>query len=110
MAHKDDVAAARAARSWTKPDEYRASLARRRTARRAREPGPRTQPEAPRFALSTLPFLALMIGLAVLTIAIFAAAWPGGGETQRAAAARETNEVGTARKGWFQDAEREFRG
>lgn len=109
MAHRDDVAAPRAARSWTKPDEYLASLARRRTARRAREPGPRTQPEAPRFALSTLPFLALLVALAVLTIAIFAAAWPGGGDGERAVAP-ETNEVGTARKGWFQDAEREFRG
>lgn len=110
MAHKDDVAAARAGNSWTRPDAYLASLARRRTARRAREAGPRTQPEAPRFALSTLPFLALLIALAVLTIAIFVAAWPGSGDAQRRSAAPEANEVGTARKGWFQDAEREFRG
>jgi len=110
MAHKDDVAVPQAAKSWTRPDAYLASLARRRTARRAREPGPRTQPEAPRFALSTLPFLALLLALAVLTIAIFAAAWPGGGDAGRATAPPEANEVGTARKGWFQDAEREFRG
>ena len=109
MAHKDDVAAPRAARSWTQPDAYLASLARRRTARRARDSGPRTEPEAPRFVLSTLPFLALMVGLAVLAVAIFAVAWPGGGTAERAAAP-QANEVGTARKGWFQDAKREFRG
>lgn len=109
MPRKDDTAAPPAARSWTKPDEYLASLARRRTARRARDPGPRTSPEAPRFTLSTLPFLVLMLALAVLTIAIFIAALPLHDGSERNAAKAETNEVGTARKGWFQDAEREFR-
>ena len=108
MAHEDDVAVPRAAKSWTQPDEYMASLARRRTARRARDKGPRTQPEAPRFTLSTLPFVALFIGLAILTIAIFVAALPGGGEP--AATRPAAKETGTAAKGWFQDAEREFRG
>ena len=109
MAREDDVAAARPARSWTTPDEYIASLARRRTARRSREPGPRTQPEAPRFTLSTLPFLMLMVSLGVLAVGIFAIAWPGKQRTERKPAVVQTNELGTARKGWFQDAEREFR-
>ena len=109
MAHKDDLKAAPQASRWTKPDEYITSLARRRTARRARESSSRTQPEAPRFALSTLPFVALMIGLAILMVAIMIAAWPGG-RAKQGAALPEQNELGTARKGWFQEAEREFRG
>lgn len=108
MPHKDDIAARPETRSWTRAEDYMAALARRRTARRSREPnGARTQPETPRFSLSTLPFLALFVGLAVLTVAIIIAAWPGG------EARRQPNpqpaEVGTAAKGWFQEAERQFR-
>ena len=110
MPHEDDVAAPRSAHRWTTPDDYLASLARRRTARRAREGKGRTQPETPRFSLSTLPFLALIVGLAVIAVAIFIAAWPGGSQPKRGTAAPVQNEIGTARKGWFQDAEREFRG
>lgn len=110
MPHKDDVAAPRSSDRWTTPNDYMASLARRRTARRAREATTRTQPESPRFTLSTLPFLALIVGLGVIMVAIFIAAWPGGSQPKRSAAATpEQQEVGTARKGWYQDAEREFR-
>ena len=109
MAHKDDLKAAPRASRWTKPDDYIASLARRRTARRARETSSRTQPQAPRFALSTLPFVGLMIGLGILTIAIMIAAWPGSVAKPRAAIP-QPKELGTAQKGWFQEAQREFRG
>ena len=58
---KDNGDLARGKEPWTRPDEYIGALARRRTARRSRgdKIRPRTQPEAPRFALSTLPFLVL---------------------------------------------------
>jgi hypothetical protein len=53
-----------------------------------------------------LPFLVLMGGLAVLTLAIVAAAWP---QVHQPAQERSAPEVGTASKGWFQDAQKDFR-
>lgn len=98
------MATRRRAEPWTRLDAYFAALARRRTARRSRDPGPRTQPEAPRFLLSTLPFLTLIAGLAVLAVAIAVAAWPGRqGPPKREVA---VHELGTAEKGWFQEAEK----
>ena len=110
MNNKEEIAPPPPARAWTRPEEYLGAMARRRTARKAREPGsaPRTQPEAPRFLLSTLPFVALIGALVVLAAAIMIAALPG----QRAAGAKgeaQAAERGTAAKGWFQKAEREFR-
>lgn len=93
---------------WTRPDEYVGALARRRTARRSRgENRPRTQPEAPRFSLSTLPFLVLFGALLLIAVGIMVAAWPGGGsqpKTQQVA----SREIGKAERGWFQEAEREM--
>jgi hypothetical protein len=109
MANRDDLKASSPPSRWTKPDDYVASLARRRTARRARESSSRTQPEAPRFALSTLPFVALMVGLGILMVAIMIAAWPGTVAKPKAAIP-QPKELGTAQKGWFQEAQREFRG
>jgi hypothetical protein len=93
---------------WTSADDYVAALARKRTARRGREPrSRRTQGESPRFGLSTLPYVALIAVLLVLTIAIAVAAFPGlqplPPKQQLAA-----HEQGVAEKGWLQDAEREF--
>ena len=107
---KGDLAPRPASRSWTRADDYLGALARKRTYRHRREPPPgkRTQPEAPRFMLSTLPFLLLFAGLAVMAIAIAVTAWPGQqpSEVKRQSEARETREVGTAPRGWFQDAQR----
>jgi hypothetical protein len=65
-------------RSWTRPDEYLGALARRRTARKKREPvRRRTQTDQPHFLLSTLPFLLLFGALLVITIGMVALAWPG---------------------------------
>lgn len=94
-------------RSWTRIDDYFETLARRRTARRALQPKPRTEPEAPRFALSTLPFLALFFGLAVLAIGIAVSAWPG--SQPEAARYAVKHEKGIAPKGWFQEAQKEMR-
>ena len=93
------------ARAWTRPDDYVEALARRRTARKAREPRGRTQPEAPRFSLSTLPFLALLCAMAVLAFAIAVAALPVSHERKAQTAQAER---GTAAKGWFQEAQKEF--
>ena len=92
---------------WTHADDYVAAMARKRTARRGREPERRTQPEMPRFGLSTLPYLALMAALVVLVVAIAVAAFPG---TQPAFKEPRTAEhqQGVAPKGWLQEAQREF--
>lgn len=95
------------ARPWTRIDEYVVSLARVRSARRARSPKPRTQPEEPRFSLSTLPFLLLMAALMVMMFAVFLVAWPGSRPEKQTQL--EEQEQGVARRGWLDDAEREFR-
>jgi hypothetical protein len=97
-----------AEQNWTRPEVYFEALARRRTARRKREPGAgaRTQPESPRLLLSTFPFIALIAALGLLTIAIMVAAWPGRPQRQPPP---PQHEQGVASKGWFQEAEREFR-
>lgn len=95
-------------RSWTRVDDYFEALARRRTARRSRGPRPRTEPETPHFLLSTLPFLLLMGGLAVLAVGIAVSAWPGA-QPQPKAQAAEQHEPGVAPKGWFQEAQKQFR-
>ena len=108
MTDKDDFAPVKE-RSWTRIDDYFETMARRRTARRAREFRPRTQPEAAHFSLSTLPFLILFGGLAVLAVGIAISAWPGRQPPPRAQAAAQ-HERGIAPKGWFQEAQKEFHG
>lgn len=110
MRNKGELASPRPAQAWTTPDDYFGALARRRTARRKREPTePRTQPEAPRFLLSTLPFLVLMAALLVITIGIVATAWPGSQPALPERTQLAAKEPGTAPKGWFQEAEKEMR-
>jgi hypothetical protein len=91
---------------WTRPEVYFEALARRRTERRKREPLVRTQPESPRLLLSTLPFIALIAALGLLAVAIMIIAWPGRPERHPPP---QQHEQGVAPKGWFQEAEREFR-
>ena len=93
-------------RSWTSIDAYIDVLYRRRSAvRRKRRLGLRTEPESPNFLLSTLPFVALLGALAVLAAAIMIAAWPG--QAQRHPSPPQ-HELGTAAKGWFQEAQKQF--
>jgi len=107
MKNKGDLAPSES-QQWTRPDEYLGALARRRTERKKREPRlKRTQPEAPRLLLSTLPFLALLVTLGALAVAIMIAAWPGGQPQPRPRAAE--HQQGIAAKGWFQEAEKEMR-
>ena len=95
------------ARPWTRIDEYVVGLARRRTARRAQSLQPRTQPEEPRFSLSTLPFLLLMGALIVVAGALFLVAIPR--SAPQPEQAPKAAEKGVAERGWLEDAEREFR-
>src|SRR3982750_1318510 len=95
------LASPRSGHGWTRVDDYIAALARQRTARRTHRERPRTEPESPRFSLSTLPFLALIGALLLLSIAIFAIAWPGN-QPQPKRKQLAQNERGYAAKGWFQ--------
>lgn len=106
MKQKGDLAPTRAG-LWTSPDAYVDALVRRRSSRKSRSKEKRTEPEAPRFSLSTLPFVILMAALLVIAIGIIVSAWPGSQpQPQPRSAAKE---LGTAPKGWFQEAEKEFR-
>ena len=106
MGKGTDSAAPTAEKRWTRAEDYVAAMARRRTARRNRAAMPRTQPESPQLLLSTLPFLVLMTAMLVITVGIVSLAWPG--TSQPTAQRPAVHEVGTAAKGWFQEAERDF--
>ena len=109
---KPDLAAPAApppAQRWTSIDEYLGGLARRRTARRSRRPGARTQPEAPQLLLSTLPFAALMSFFALLIVAIAIAAWPGSQRDIKPSGAPPQQQQGTAAPGWLDAAKKEMR-
>jgi hypothetical protein len=93
--------------NWTRAEDYLGAFARRRTARRQREPKTRTQPESPRLLLSTVPFVALLAGMAVLAVAIVITAFPGSQPQPRRQVAQ--HEPGVAAKGWFQEAKKQFR-
>ena len=109
MKSKEELAPP-AEHSWTRPEVYFEALARRRTERRKREPLVRTQPESPRLLLSTLPFIALIAALGLLAIAIMVTAWPGRMQHRpERHPPPQQQEQGVAPKGWFQEAEREFR-
>lgn len=108
---KDGLAESPSARTaWTRIDDYVDAMARQRERRHRRRQQPRrTQPESPRLLLSTLPFLALIVGLGVVAVAVMFAAWPG---RQQAAPQRQsaaTSGGGVAAPGWFDDAKREMR-
>lgn len=102
---KPDVAAARIHR-WTRIDIYLDGLARRGMARRRRY-AQRTEPEVPRLMLSTVPFIAMILVLAMLMVLFAVAAWPGSQPQFRERP--QPRELGTARRGWFEEAKKEFR-
>jgi hypothetical protein len=92
---------------WTHPEDYLGAMARKRTFRRGRRLPDRTQPEAPRMLLSTVPFLALIALLGVLAVSIMIAAFPGSQPPEKPTQVAQ-KEQGVAPKGWFQEAQREF--
>ena len=108
MKREEKVASPAPGASWTRPDAYIGALARKRSYRRARETGPRSQPVVPQAWLSTVPFAALLAVLAVLAAAIIFAAFPG---AQPAPQSKQpvVREQGVAPRGWFQEAQKEMR-
>jgi hypothetical protein len=76
---KDDDRLQTTGDRWTEIERYITLLNRRRlAARRRTKVEPRTEPQIPDFALSTLPFIALAIALAVIAGSVIVLAWPGG--------------------------------
>jgi hypothetical protein len=104
---KERVTESPAGRIWTRPDAYVEAMVRRRSFRRSHREKARTQPEFPRFVLSTLPFLALLLALAALSIAIMVLAWPRSQPEPKPQLAAK--EQGYAPKGWLEEAEKEMR-
>ena len=102
----DDLSTSHVGGTWTRAEDYVRALAQRRTARKSRAPRARTQPESPLFSLSTLPFLLLIVAIAVLAAAIIVTAWPRTHPTAQKPI--EKRQVGTAAKGWFDEAKRDF--
>ncbi|HEX2804262.1 MAG TPA: hypothetical protein VHN55_09840 [Sphingomicrobium sp.] len=101
---KPDVATP--AERWTRIDDYLGGVRRRLRSSRQRQ-RQRTEPEAPRAMLSTIPFAALIGVLAMLMVAIAVTAWPPSQpEFPLRTAERE---LGTAPPGWFEKAKKEFR-
>ena len=86
---------------WTHPEAYVEALAR---ASRSRQ---RTEPEAPRMLLSTLPFMMLIALLGLLAVAIMIMAFPGSRREPRPVQAAAKQE-GVAAKGWLQEAAKDF--
>ncbi len=102
-----DLAEPQSGRAWTRIEDYLAPWFLRVRHRRESRLKPRTEPEEPRFLVSTLPFLLLFAGLIVMAIAIALLAFPGA-QPQHKPPPPARHEIGTAPKGWFQKAEKEF--
>ena len=97
------------AQRWTKAETYVVGLARQRSAvRRRLGLQPRSEPERPQLMLSTVPFAALLGILAMLFFVIAIQAWPRSTAPERGQAGAAQPELGTAAKGWLQEAEKEF--
>lgn len=95
---------------WTRAEDYLAALSRERSLRRRRaawNDKPRTQPEAPKLLLSTVPYLSLLALLGVLAIAIMVVALPGN-HPQAKTQQHAQNELGVAKRGWLDEARKEF--
>jgi hypothetical protein len=107
VSRKPDVDAPESPRAWTGPDAYIGALARKRRFRHSRADKPRTQPEAPRMLLSTIPFIALLALLAVLAVAIMISAFPGA-QPRSGPQQIASQEKGVAQRGWFQEAQKQF--
>jgi hypothetical protein len=96
---------------WTRAEDYFAGFGRGRSARQRRADArrPRTQPEAPRLLLSTLPFVALISVLGVLAVAIMIMAYPGSQPLPPPRpAAPQQHELGVAQPGWLEEAQKDF--
>lgn len=107
MKQKQKLAPPTPGRTWTRAEDYIGALVLTRRLRKARRDALRTEPEAPRLLLSTLPFLALIALLAVLAVAIMIAAFPGSQPVSGAKPPAQ-KETGIAERGWFEEAQKEM--
>ena len=79
MDQDDEGTGVKSDRSWTRIEGYITNLnCRRIAARRRAKVAPRTEPQRPDLLLSTLPYVALAIALAVIAASVIVLAWPGG--------------------------------
>lgn len=101
MAH-DPTSARETSRKWTRIEDYLVRFGRRSPPPLAQ----RTEPEEPRFILSTLPFILLMLGLVAITAGIMVLAWPG--NQPHVQPRLPEKEQGVASRGWLNEAEQEF--
>ena len=104
---KERLESPAAARMWTRAEDYLRPL-QRRSAHRLAPLKPRTQPEKPAFLLTTLPFVALLGAMILLTAAIVVIAWPPSQPPIAAPVPAKIPELGTAPKGWLQEAQKRF--
>jgi hypothetical protein len=104
---KERLESPAAARSWTRIEDYYRPL-QRRSAHRLKTLKPRTEPERPALLLTTLPFVALLGAMILLTAAIVVIAWPPSQPQVAAAVPVKVPELGTAPKGWLQEAQKKF--
>lgn len=104
---KEGLAQPPKSRTWTRIEDYLRPLDRRSAVRRRLNA--RLEPESPRLLLSTLPFLLLLGVLMLLTAAIAIVAWPASQpEVAAAPSSVAVPDLGTAPKGWFQEAQKQF--
>ena len=104
---KPDLATA-PANDWTRIEAYFGALARRRTARRRFAPRVRAEPDSLHFLMSTLPFAILISVMGLLTVAFAIAAFPPS-QPKFEPPKEKAKELGTAQRGWFDEAKKEFR-
>ena len=95
------------AERWIRIDAYLDGLLRRRSGRRSHRIAARTEPEAPRIMLSTLPFAVLIAVLGLLIVAFAITAFPS--SQPKFEPAKQKKELGTAAPGWFEEARKQFR-
>jgi len=102
MASNRDLASTAPANRWTGIHAYLRPLRRRSGWRRRLSARPKRDPDRPNALLATVPFVALAIGLAMITVAIVTLAWPGQyREQMRPQAKPQEAKLGTAPPGWI---------
>lgn len=94
--------------AWARSETYVVGLARSRAARRRSMPPPRSQPERPRAALSSWPYLLVILAFFAMAVPVIIAAWPA--KPPPAAPPEPVRATpGTAPAGWLDRARRDMR-
>ena len=88
---------------WERIDDYLRPIRRRGSAWRRGLSARLDHDEQPdRALLSTLPFVALLGGLALVSVIIFGLAWPGNYQEQARPKGEPAAKLGTAPPGWIE--------